>query len=134
MGRPRDRLLRHALNLGHTFAHAIEAATQYEVLHGEAVAIGLVAAARLGEELGSTPHGPADRLRRLMLSLDLPVDPPPGLDLGRVVEAMDADKKRRDGRAAFVVPTSRGAELVEGVEPERAIRTLLDRAAQEVRT
>jgi len=131
---PRDRLLRHALNLGHTFAHAIEAATQYAVLHGEAVAIGLMAAARLGEELGSTPHGAADRLRRLMLSLDLPVDPPPGLDLGRVVEAMDADKKRRDGRAAFVVPTSRGAELVEGVEPERAICTLLDRAPQEVRT
>jgi 3-dehydroquinate synthase len=131
---PRDRLARHALNLGHTFAHAIEAATDYEVLHGEAVAIGLVAAARLGEELGSTPQGTADGLRRLLLALALPVDPPPGLDPGRLLEAMDADKKRRDGRPAFVVPIPGGAELVEGLEPERALHALLDRTPEEVPT
>jgi 3-dehydroquinate synthase len=131
---PRDRLARHALNLGHTFAHAIEAATDYEVLHGEAVAIGLVAAARLGEELGFTPHETAERLRRLLLALALPVDPPPGLDPGRVLEAMDADKKRRDGRTALVVPVPGGAELLEGVEPELALRALFDRTPQGVPT
>jgi 3-dehydroquinate synthase len=122
---PWDRGLRHALNLGHTFAHAIEAATQYEVPHGEAVAMGLVAATRLGAEIGVTPQALSDRLRRVLARLDLPADPPSDLDPERLLEAMNVDKKRRAGRAVLVVPSDGGSTLVEGVRPRMVLDALL---------
>jgi shikimate kinase/3-dehydroquinate synthase len=124
-----DRGLRRSLNLGHTFAHAIEAASGYAVSHGEAVAVGLVAAARLGARLGITERGLEPRLSDLLTSLGLPVEPPQGLDRQVLLAAMGADKKRRSGRAAFVVPAPDGAELVEGLEPEEAVAGLLERDA-----
>ncbi len=133
---PRDRGVRHSLNLGHTFAHGIEAASGYAVLHGEAVAMGLVAAARLGEAAGVTPPGLSDRLKRILTASGLPVEPPPGLASDAVGGAMLADKKRRGGRAVFVVPTEDGAALVGGVEVERAVAVLFGarrRATVEVR-
>jgi shikimate kinase/3-dehydroquinate synthase len=122
---PRDLGIRHALNLGHTFAHALEAATDYRIPHGDAVAMGLVAASRLGEELGATPPGLEGRLRRLFGRLGLPTDPPPGLDQDRILQAMRADKKREAGRAVFVVPAPGGAVLLDEVAPQVALRSLL---------
>jgi 3-dehydroquinate synthase len=121
---PFDRELRHALNLGHTFAHAVESATEYTVLHGEAVAVGLVAAARLGASLGLTDHALAPRLERLLSRLGLPVRPPEGVDPITVVDAFGADKKRRGRGLIFVVPGPGGAQLVEGVEPNEAVAAL----------
>jgi len=122
---PRDRGLRHALNLGHTFAHAIEAVSEYGVPHGEAVAIGLVAAARLGTEIGVTPRGVLDHLRRALVRVDLPAEPPSHLNPGRLIEALEADKKRRGGQAVFVVPSEGGSTLVEGVGLDLALSSLL---------
>jgi 3-dehydroquinate synthetase len=122
---PFDRSVRASLNLGHTFAHAVESATGYGVPHGEAVAMGLVAAARLGAAVGATDGGLADRLRRVLAGLGLPVDPPQGLDPRSLLEAMGADKKRRSGRAAFVVPAPDGVELVEGLDPPSALAALI---------
>jgi len=129
---PRDRGLRHALNLGHTFAHALEAASWYELPHGEAVSIGLVAAARLGVEVGSTPSGLPQRLSDLLSRLGLPTETPQGLDPAAILTAMTADKKRRSGRAVFVTPAPGGAELVEDVPPRLAITALLDHAHRDV--
>jgi shikimate kinase / 3-dehydroquinate synthase len=123
---PFDRSLRQALNLGHTFAHGIEAATGYGVPHGEAVAAGLVAAARLGEALGVMPGNLATRLTDLLRRLGLPTRPPEGLDAGRVAQAMSADKKRRFGATLAVVPAPGGAELVRGLEPADLARALVD--------
>lgn len=121
---PRDRLLRHALNLGHTFAHGLESATGYGLAHGDAVAIGLVAAARLGSRRGVTVPALEGRLRDLLRALGLPVVPPDGVDRARVLSAMAGDKKRRGGRAVFVVPAEDGAELLEGVPDEEAAAAL----------
>lgn len=113
---PRDRRERHALNLGHTFAHAIESATDYRVPHGEAVAIGLVAAARLGCQLGCTDPQLAERLEALFHAIGLPTDPPAGLDPVGLASAVLGDKKRRSGRSVFVLVTRTGPATVEDVD------------------
>jgi shikimate kinase / 3-dehydroquinate synthase len=122
---PFDRELRHALNLGHTFAHAIESATGYSILHGEAVAIGLVAAARLGSAAVHLSDGElAPRLERMLPRLGLPIRPPEGVDPIDVLEAFGADKKRRARGLTFVVPAPDGAHLVHEVDPEDALSAL----------
>jgi shikimate kinase / 3-dehydroquinate synthase len=133
-GDPRDQGLRHALNLGHTFAHAIEAATDHAVLHGEAVAVGLLGAARLGARIDVTPPELAARLRDLLGRFGLPTVAPSGLDRDRLLDAMSVDKKRRGGRAVFVVPAPGGAVLVDDVSPEAALDCLLPHGAAEERT
>jgi 3-dehydroquinate synthase len=122
---PRDGGLRHSLNLGHTFAHAVEAASGYAVPHGEAVAMGLVAAARLGARAGVTDPQLEPELRRLLSRLGLPTRPPSDLDRPRLLGAMRADKKRRSGRDAFVVPAPGGAELIQGDLAADAIEALM---------
>lgn len=122
---PEDRELRHSLNLGHTFAHGVEAATSYAVPHGEAVAVGLLAAARLGARAGVTDPALEGRLRRLLEALGLPTRSPVGLDPGRVAAAMAGDKKRRAGRMVFVVPAPGGAALLHDVPLEEALAALL---------
>ena len=124
---PTDEGVRRSLNLGHTFAHAIESASGYAVRHGEAVAIGLVAAARLGSRHGISDPSLEPRIRAVLDRVGLPSAPPAGLDPDTLVSAMSADKKRRSGRATFVVPIDPGAALLEDVDPRDAIETLLSR-------
>ncbi len=120
-----DRSVRKALNLGHTFAHAVESASGFETSHGEAVAIGLVAAARLGATHGIGPEGLPERLSALLGRLRLPVVPPEGLSGGAMLEAMTADKKRIGGQSVFVVPAPGGARLLRDVDPRSALEALL---------
>lgn len=122
---PRDRGVRRSLNLGHTFAHAIEAASGYAVPHGEAVAYGLIAAARLGARHGISDSGLEERIHSALDGLGLPSTPPPGLEQGALLEAMAADKKRRSGEAVFVVQATGGAALLEGIDAEEALTSLL---------
>lgn len=120
---PEDDGLRQSLNLGHTFAHGIEAASDYRIAHGRAVAIGLVAAARLGTELGITPEELSGRLETVLGQLEI-LGPVPDLDRARVGAALLGDKKRRGDVAAFVLPAAGGAVLVSGIELERALAAL----------
>jgi shikimate kinase/3-dehydroquinate synthase len=125
---PHDHSLRQALNLGHTFGHAVEAASDYAVPHGEAVAVGLLAAARLGAELGVTDPALPDSLGALLESLGLPVRPPDGLTPERLLAALAGDKKRRSGRPVVILPAAAGgAELVEGLAGEDLVRMLTRR-------
>jgi shikimate kinase / 3-dehydroquinate synthase len=126
---PRDRGLRRSLNLGHTFAHAIETASEYRVSHGEAVACGLIAAARLGAHHGVTDSGLEGRLHTILERFGLPTVAPERLDRARLLEAIAADKKRRSGRAAFIVPAPGGAALLEGIDPAEAMSFLKGSAA-----
>jgi 3-dehydroquinate synthetase/shikimate kinase len=121
---PLDRDVRRSLNLGHTFAHAIESASGYAIPHGEAVSMGLVASATLGERLGVTREGTATRLRALLRRLGLPVAAPAGLSPDAMVAAIGADKKRRAGASVFVVPADGGAAAVEGLDPVEALGAL----------
>ena len=106
------------LNFGHTFAHAIESSAGYDDrwLHGEAVAVGMVAAARLGEALGCCDRGLSDRVSALIVKLGLPVRG----DLGptdRLIDLMRVDKKVASGDVRFILPNRIGdVRVVTGVD------------------
>jgi 3-dehydroquinate synthetase len=88
------------------------------------VAVGLLAACRLGVAFGSTPPDLEPRLTGLLRRLGLPTRPPAGIDPDRLLEAMTGDKKRRGRRAVFVVPAPGGVDLLEGVDPADALAAL----------
>jgi 3-dehydroquinate synthase len=112
---------RASLNLGHTLGHALEAATGYQrFLHGEAVAWGLLAAARLGERRNLLAVENADRLRSAVAALgELP--PITDLENERVRTHMGKDKKRDDEGIAWVLPTDDGVALNQRVSTDEAI-------------
>ncbi|HEV3416622.1 MAG TPA: 3-dehydroquinate synthase [Pirellulales bacterium] len=107
---------RAALNYGHTFAHALEAVAGYgELLHGEAVSIGMTCAARLAERLGRIDSAFVRRQESLLAAIGLPVQLPPA-DHDALVDAMARDKKTEAGRLRFVLPDRLGhVELVAEV-------------------
>jgi 3-dehydroquinate synthetase len=116
---------REHLNLGHTFAHALEAASDYALAHGPAVGIGLLAAARLGRDLGLTEDHLPERVERILRRLGLPVGYPGSAPV-RVLAAMGVDKKRRGGRLRFVLPKAVGDVTVVDDVPESAVLGILD--------
>jgi 3-dehydroquinate synthase len=107
--------VRALLNLGHTVGHAIEAATGFAALrHGEAVALGLVAAFRLAKALGVAKAEEAERMLRLLQKLDLPTNLDAYLD-DRTLDFVGADKKRKGGKVRFVVPGAPGATALQAL-------------------
>jgi len=119
-----DSGLRHLLNYGHTLGHAVERATGYAVLHGEAVGIGTVFAGRLAYALGRI--GP----QRLQEHLDtvayygLPTALPVGCRPDELIRLMRLDKKAKSGALAFVLDGPAGPELVDGVPEAVVVETL----------
>jgi 3-dehydroquinate synthase len=107
--------VRAALNLGHTTGHAVETASNYRLLHGEAVAIGLVVEARLAERLGIARPGLADELVQTLASLGLPTHVPVDLRREELVRLMGVDKKKASGVVRFALPAEIGRVQV-GVE------------------
>ncbi len=117
---------RALLNLGHTFGHAIETEQGYDGLnHGEAVAVGMVLAARLSEALGLATAADGDRLRDLLQRLGLPVALPAGLDPERLLAHMRLDKKAQAGGLRFVVWDGIGHARVLADVPEAAVLSVL---------
>jgi 3-dehydroquinate synthase len=109
--------LRAVLNYGHTFGHALEAVAGYgTLLHGEAVAIGMICASRLAERLGRIDGEMTARQERLLSALHLPTQLP-AVDRKSIISAMAHDKKVNQGRLRFVLPTELGhVELVSDVD------------------
>ena len=117
---------RALLNYGHTLAHALEIATDYDMAHGEAVAVGLIYAAELALELGRIDQGRVDDHRRVVAGeYDLMTAPPEGLDTDELVSLMGRDKKALDG-LTFVLDGPAGVEVVAGVA-EEPVRAVLER-------
>jgi 3-dehydroquinate synthase len=110
---------RALLNLGHTFGHAIEQATNYTgYLHGEAVAVGLVGAARLSQKLGHVSPADVQRVERILAAHHLPVRLRDPLPCAALMAAMQHDKKVRAGRLRFVVLSRVGeAATRDDVDP-----------------
>jgi 3-dehydroquinate synthase len=110
--------LRAVLNYGHTFGHAFESLSGYgNLLHGEAVSIGMCCAARLAEILGRVDRQFVERQCNLLKTLELPVQTP-GLNSDKILSAMMHDKKVQHGKLRFVLPSSLGSvELVGDVDP-----------------
>lgn len=115
----REAGTRALLNFGHTFGHAIEAATGYGAwLHGEAVAAGMVIAAELSERAGLLSRGEAGRLRRLIARAGLPIAAP-AIGEERWQELMALDKKSVRGAVRFVLLERMGqAALKSGLDPK----------------
>lgn len=109
--------VRALLNYGHTFCHALEAATGYDrLLHGEAVAIGMDCAARLAERLGRVDHAFVNRQQRLLAAVGLPTAVP-DVPHKTLLELMQRDKKTEHGRLRFVLPTRMGqVEVVDDID------------------
>jgi 3-dehydroquinate synthase len=107
---------RATLNFGHTVGHALEAASGYELLHGEAVALGMVAALQLGAALGVGPRALADRARALLGKMGLPTDY--ARRLGPTVwQRLAVDKKRRGSTIRFVFCPAPGQTVLRDVSP-----------------
>ncbi|WP_140910007.1 3-dehydroquinate synthase [Cognatiluteimonas lumbrici] len=126
---PREHGERALLNFGHTFAHAIEAEQGYAgngaLNHGEAVAVGMVLAARLSHALGLAPDTDADRLRRLLERLGLDTRLPAGLDPQALLARTRLDKKATADGLRFVLWDGAGrARIVAGV-PDEAVLAVL---------
>lgn len=112
---------RALLNLGHTFGHAVETIAGYGTyLHGEAVAIGLVMAARLSTELGRCTAAEADAVAHTLAAHQLPTRLHTSLPLERMLEAMRRDKKVRGGKLRFVLQEGIGAASTADDVPEAA--------------
>jgi 3-dehydroquinate synthase len=122
----RETGLRAILNFGHTVGHAVEALTGYStLLHGEAVAIGMVAAARMAARLGMLPAADVGHLRTLIERYALPTEVPSALAPEAILETMQLDKKTRDGQLQFVLPTRIGAVEIGCAVPEAVVRAVL---------
>ena len=121
----REQGERALLNFGHTFGHALEAERGYgDLLHGEAVAIGMVLAAKLSAALGRAPAEDADRLARLLSRFGLPVAPPRA-DADALLARMRLDKKNVSGRLRLILWRGIGkAEIVPDID-EASVRRLL---------
>lgn len=112
----REAGLRAILNYGHTFGHAVEALSGFSISHGEGVAIGMSAAAELAVARGSLTRAEAERQKRLLETVGLPVKLPREYAVPAVLEAMTRDKKNSGGRIRVVLPEGIGRAGV--VTPE----------------
>lgn len=102
---------RAVLNLGHTFAHAIEPIAKLDLRHGEAVAIGLCAAAFVSRERGMMSDDERARIESIIGAFGLPTRITQPIDVRRLISAMQYDKKVADGRMRLILP--RGIGMVE---------------------
>jgi 3-dehydroquinate synthase len=114
---PKERTgLRATLNLGHTLAHALESVGGYELLHGEAVAVGLVFAGALAGALERIDADAVGRYHNVVSALDLPTAVPGAPERSALVASMQRDKKAVGG-LTFVLPGPMGLEIVHDPDP-----------------
>ena len=109
----RESGIRAILNLGHTFGHAIETGLGYgEWLHGEAIALGMLMAADLSHRLGWITEEVIERIKQMLVKLNLPVALPDDLDPGKMRELMSVDKKAKDGVLFLILLKGIGEAVV----------------------
>ena len=122
---PEERGIRAILNYGHTTGHGIEQATQYtQYMHGEAVSIGMMAAGRIGVELGTMDQALLDRQADLLRAFGLPTAAP-GVNATAVLDAMKRDKKVEQGRLRFVLLEGPGLATVRGDVPQELVERMV---------
>jgi len=115
---PHDKNYRHSLNFGHTAGHAVEQTSGYRLYHGEAVALGMLAASYISREFRGLPQDDFNRIRSLLVDgLGMPAKVPSDVDRAAVEDLLANDKKAIDGVPQFVTIDSLGklhAEPVKG--------------------
>jgi 3-dehydroquinate synthase len=118
--------LRATLNFGHTIGHMLESRANYQgILHGEAVAIGMVAEAEFGEYLGVTPAGTAEKVREVLAENGLPVELPTDLNPTEALKWLQLDKKSGTKTLGFSLLTGIGScKLKSDIEPSQVLEWL----------
>lgn len=130
---PYEQGRRAMLNLGHTFGHAVEQVSGYAIRHGEAVAMGLAAAAHLSAALGECSPSLPGLVEMVLTRLGLPIHIPPSvngrsLDPAALFAAMGSDKKKKVGRLRFVLIHDIGDVFIRDDVPEAAVLAALEAA------
>ncbi|MBC7813519.1 MAG: glycosyltransferase family 39 protein [Burkholderiales bacterium] len=123
---PYENGVRAHLNLGHTFAHAIERVSNYSWLHGEAVGVGLVAAARLSWALGLCDASLPEEVEDRVANVGLPTRIKDGFEPEALYAAMGTDKKWRAGRSRFVLLRAIGEPLIVEDVPKQTVIDVLE--------
>lgn len=126
----RESGLREVLNLGHTVGRAIETVSDYRLLHGEAVSIGMVAEVKLAYRLGYVTERERDAVIALLKKAELPVSIPEYIDREALVKKLYTDKKVRDGKLRFVIQKGIG-DIVE-FEPGVFATPIEEQVAREI--
>jgi len=117
--------LRAILNYGHTLGHAIESLTGYSrYIHGEAVSMGMVGAAKIALEMGLCDTAAVERIIALLQDIGLPVRIQ-GIDADAALEILTHDKKVRDGKIRFILPERVGKVVMRDDVPPELIRSIL---------
>jgi len=128
---PLEKAERALLNFGHSFAHAIETAQNYGAAsdqalnHGEAVAVGMVLAARLSAQLGLSDSHDTDALQQLLTNFGLPTHIPPGLAADTLLAHMRLDKKNQAGRLRLILWRGPGQAFIANNIDEAAVLDVL---------
>ena len=122
---PFERSERAKLNLGHTFGHAIETVRGLDLLHGEAVAIGLHAACTCAVSRGILPSATADRIVRLIERCGLPIRLPTPVAVADIEHRMGFDKKNQGGKLRLVLPRAIGDVTIEQDEHPESLHAAL---------
>ncbi|NER90277.1 3-dehydroquinate synthase [Moorena sp. SIO3A2] len=118
--------IRAILNYGHTIGHAVESLTGYKLVnHGEAVGIGMVAAGQIAVALQMWQPEEAERQDALITKAGLPTKLPSGLDIDAIIDTLQTDKKVKDGKVRFVLPTKIGEVTLTDQVPTDLIREVL---------
>jgi 3-dehydroquinate synthase len=129
---PGERNKRRILNYGHTVGHAVEAASGFELLHGEAVAVGIIAAGLIEEQMGLCEPGRLERIRRILEKLGVPVKLPANMAEENLIDLVKRDKKAVNKWPRFVLIAKIGEVYRQGgqyaveVAPE-VVKNVLDR-------
>lgn len=126
----REGGLRAILNFGHTIGHAIEAVAGYDVyLHGEAIAIGMLAEAQLGAKLGITPNDAVDEIHEIFKKANYPLAKP-DISSDDLINSMYMDKKVSKGTLRFALPTKIGDTVIHPLHNQASIREVWDAYAE----
>jgi 3-dehydroquinate synthase len=119
---PYEKGFRAALNLGHTVGHAVELVSRFGLRHGEAVAIGMVAEAKLAERLNRATAGLSGKISKVLSTIGLPTQIPEELPREEILRAMRVDKKKSANAIHFALPVDIGkVELVEVADLESVL-------------
>ena len=118
--------LRAILNYGHTIGHAVESLTNYQqFVHGEAVAIGMVAAGKIATVMGLWTEEEANRQERLIAKTKLPTQIPGELELNAILATLKSDKKVKAGKVRFILPTSIGEVTITDKVTDEIIKDVI---------
>ncbi|MDH4202496.1 MAG: 3-dehydroquinate synthase [Phycisphaerae bacterium] len=108
---PTEKNMRRILNYGHTIGHAVESASGFELLHGESVAIGMIAAGKLEKALGLADDDRLERITNLLVKLGMPIRIPADITKEKIIDLLRTDKKAVGKWPRFVLLESLGAAL-----------------------